>query len=68
VVPYPEGNLREIIDSGGSCEYLVMGSDYPHAEGIPEPRLFMADIRDVKPDEERKVMCANGRRMLAGLV
>jgi len=67
VVPYPEDNLRAIIDSVGSCECLVMGSDYPHAEGVSEPRLFMADMQGITPDEERKVMYENGRRMLAGI-
>jgi predicted TIM-barrel fold metal-dependent hydrolase len=33
VVAYPEDDLKSIVDQVGSHEWIVMGSDYPHAEG-----------------------------------
>ena len=40
VVAYPEDDLKTIIDQVGSHEWMIMGSDYPHAEGVPTPRDF----------------------------
>ncbi len=42
-----------------------MGSDYPHAEGVPTPRDFVAEGCNGMRDEDiEKVMYSNGRRML----
>jgi len=35
VVAYPEDNIKKIVDEIGGAECLLMGSDYPHAEGVP---------------------------------
>jgi predicted TIM-barrel fold metal-dependent hydrolase len=40
VVAYPEDDLRAIIDQVGSVDWIMMGSDYPHAEGVEQPRVF----------------------------
>lgn len=64
VVPYPEDDMRSVIDATGTADCFVMGSDYPHAEGCAEPRVFMAGMKGITPEEERKIMYENGARLL----
>jgi len=64
VVPYPEDDMRAEIDATGTADCFVMGSDYPHAEGCAEPRVFMAGMHDIRAEEERKIMYDNGARLI----
>ena len=42
-----------------------MGSDYPHAEGVEEPRVFADEAcRDLSAEDTRKVMFENGMRFM----
>jgi predicted TIM-barrel fold metal-dependent hydrolase len=66
VVAFPEDDLRKMIDETGSSDWLMMGSDYPHTEGVTEPKGFMRDQKGVLTDDEiRKIMYDNGRGVLA---
>ena len=40
VVAYPEDDVKGIVEKIGGAENILMGSDFPHAEGVPEPRDF----------------------------
>ena len=41
VAPYPEDDIPWIVENlGGDDRCLVMGSDFPHAEGLAEPADF----------------------------
>jgi predicted TIM-barrel fold metal-dependent hydrolase len=42
---------------------LLFGSDWPHAEGLPEPRDFALDLRrfDFAEEDIRHIMQDNGR-------
>lgn len=65
VVAYPEDNVRQIVDQIGSSRPIVMGSDYPHAEGVASPREFAAEALEGLPAEEvRAIMYDNGRRLI----
>jgi predicted TIM-barrel fold metal-dependent hydrolase len=66
VVPYPEDDMRQVIDATGTADCFVMGSDYPHAEGCAEPRVFMAGMKSITAEEERKIMYDNGAKLLWG--
>jgi len=41
--PFWEDDLREVIELMGP-ERVIFGSDWPHMEGLPEPRGILADI------------------------
>jgi predicted TIM-barrel fold metal-dependent hydrolase len=44
-----------------------MGSDYPHSEGVEEPRIFADEAcKDLSDADTAKVMYENGMK-LAGL-
>ncbi len=65
VVAYPEDDIAKLIEQTGSADWLMMGSDYPHSEGVPEPRDFADEAcRTITPEDTRKVMYENGMRFM----
>jgi predicted TIM-barrel fold metal-dependent hydrolase len=65
VVAYPEDDLKLIIEQTGSADWLLMGSDYPHAEGTENPRQFANEAcRELSHEQTRKVMYENGMRFM----
>jgi predicted TIM-barrel fold metal-dependent hydrolase len=52
------GALKELIGVG----HILMGSDYPHVEGLTEPASYIKDLENFgyTPDECRAVMRDNG--------
>ena len=68
VVAYPEDNIAAIVDEIGSADCLLMGSDYPHAEGVPTPREFLQEgCIGLSDNDIRNIMHDNGRRMIPRL-
>ena len=66
VVAYPEDNIKTIIDLTGTSDFLVMGSDYPHAEGVPRPAVFANEaLKDVSARDMEAVMYGNGKKLMA---
>jgi predicted TIM-barrel fold metal-dependent hydrolase len=43
---------------------LLFGSDFPHAEGLPEPLNFIDELEGFSDDEVRKVMRDNAYRLV----
>jgi predicted TIM-barrel fold metal-dependent hydrolase len=65
VVAYPEDDLKSIIDQVGNADWIMMGSDYPHAEGVEQPRAFADEAcADLSPETTRKIMYENGMRFM----
>ena len=65
VVAYPEDDLAEVVRQAGSLEWLTMGSDYPHAEGVKTPRHFADEAcQGLSAEQVRAVMYDNGRRLI----
>jgi predicted TIM-barrel fold metal-dependent hydrolase len=58
VSPFQEENVREMGDLLGA-DRLLMGSDWPHAEGIAEPRDYLRDLDGFSPAEVRLIMREN---------
>ncbi len=61
VAPFYEDDLAELKDVLG-LERLLFGSDWPHAEGLAEPRTFAADLErhGFTAPEVDTVMTGNG--------
>jgi predicted TIM-barrel fold metal-dependent hydrolase len=59
VSPYYEDDLVELRDELGA-ERVIFGSDYPHAEGLADPKSFVDDLNGFSDDEIRLVMRDNG--------
>jgi len=65
VVAYPEDDVKSIVEKLGGSECLLMGSDYPHAEGVPAPRDFFAEaLTELPAADAVAIMHDNGRRLL----
>ena len=64
VAPFYEDNLGVLKEVLG-VDRLLFGSDWPHAEGLPEPRDFALDLRrhHYGEDDIRTIMCNNGRAL-----
>jgi predicted TIM-barrel fold metal-dependent hydrolase len=63
VAPYYEEDCRALADAIG-VERVVMGSDFPHAEGLAEPVRFVDELKEFDAEEIRLVMRDNGRTLL----
>ena len=61
VAPFYEDNLAQLKEFIGT-EHVLFGSDWPHAEGLAEPRNFALDLRrhGYSEDEIHTVMAENG--------
>jgi len=65
VVAYPEDDVKSVVERIGTSDCIVMGSDYPHAEGVPEPRDFYKEaLTELPPETARAIMYDNGRRLM----
>jgi predicted TIM-barrel fold metal-dependent hydrolase len=64
-VAYPEDDVKAIVEGIGTTAPILMGSDYPHPEGVPTPRDFVHEaLNGLSPKEIEEIMFLNGRRML----
>jgi predicted TIM-barrel fold metal-dependent hydrolase len=64
VAPFYEDNLAALKEIVG-IDHILFGSDWPHAEGLADPRSFADDLRafDYSEEEIRTVMVVNGRAL-----
>jgi predicted TIM-barrel fold metal-dependent hydrolase len=44
---------------------LMMGSDYPHAEGLAEPAAFVRKLEGMDPTDIRRIMRDNGVELVS---
>jgi len=58
VSPYYEDDLVELREVLGA-ERMIFGSDYPHAEGLADPKSFVDDLPGFSDEEIRLVMRDN---------
>ena len=61
VSPFYEDQLDKLKALMG-VDRILMGSDYPHAEGLADPSSYIKDLRnfDYTDDEARQIMRDNG--------
>ncbi len=61
ISPFYEDQLASLRDLVG-VDRIVMGSDYPHVEGLAEPASYIKDLENFgyTPEQCEKVMFANG--------
>lgn len=64
VVPYPEDDTVGLVEKLGTAECLVMGSDWPHAEGLREPADFYARVEALGEENRRGFLRDNGLKLL----
>ena len=63
VVPYPEDDVASLTERLGA-DVLMMGSDYPHAEGLAEPQDFIDLCSEISITDARKILRDNGMALV----
>ena len=66
VVPYPEDDTVGMVEKLGSADSLVMGSDWPHAEGLREPADFYNRVEGLGEETRRHFLRENGLKLING--
>ena len=63
VSPYHEEDIVALANTIGPSQ-VVFGSDFPHAEGLAEPREFADGLAGLPDEAIRQIMRENARRLL----
>jgi predicted TIM-barrel fold metal-dependent hydrolase len=63
VSPFFEDDVVALVRLLGA-DRVVFGSDYPHAEGLPDPATFVKELDGLDDGEIRKVMYDNARELV----
>lgn len=64
VAPYYEDDIVELAAAIG-VDNVLLGSDFPHAEGIASPISFVEDLKGFSEGDVRKIMRENTRGLIA---
>ncbi len=65
VAPYPEDDIPWVVKNLGQHQSIVMGSDFPHAEGLAEPADF-AKLLDPLPEAvQRAILRGNAEKVFS---
>jgi predicted TIM-barrel fold metal-dependent hydrolase len=63
VSPFPEDDITHVVDLIGA-ERVLLGSDWPHLEGTPEPIDYVAQLDKLDAASVRRIMRDNGLELL----
>ncbi len=63
VCPFPEDDVVDLIDVLGD-DHVLFGSDWPHPEGLREPKAFVDLLDGCDETTVRKVMRSNAAELL----
>jgi predicted TIM-barrel fold metal-dependent hydrolase len=64
VAPYPEDDIPWIVENlGGDDRCIVMGSDFPHAEGLAEPADFEKLLDPLDAETKFRIMRGNAETL-----
>ena len=63
ISPFWEEDLNELADLLGE-DRVLFGSDYPHPEGLAEPRSYVSELDGVPEERVRKIMGGNLARLM----
>ncbi len=63
VAPFPEENVDRVVEVVG-VKPITFGSDFPHGEGLPEPEMYLGQLKNLDDDATRAVMRDNLARFL----
>jgi len=58
VAPFYEDDIRAVADAVGA-DRMLLGSDWPHPEGLAQPRAWLPDFAALRPDEQRMALREN---------
>jgi predicted TIM-barrel fold metal-dependent hydrolase len=62
VTPFYEDDVRTVRDAMGA-DRILLGSDWPHPEGLSEPRAWIGDFAVLGPEDQRKALHDNLKQL-----
>jgi len=62
VAPFVEDSVDELARHL-PVERILFGSDWPHAEGLPQPQDFLAGLSSFSLEAQRRIMAENAREL-----
>jgi predicted TIM-barrel fold metal-dependent hydrolase len=62
VAPFVEDDVEDLAKYL-PVERILFGSDWPHAEGLPQPRDFFANVSGFSLSDQRRIMVENAREL-----
>jgi predicted TIM-barrel fold metal-dependent hydrolase len=62
VAPFVEDSVEDLARYL-PVERILFGSDWPHAEGLPQPRDFLRNVASFSPQDQRRIMADNAREL-----
>jgi predicted TIM-barrel fold metal-dependent hydrolase len=65
VAPYPEEDTPKIVADIGNADSIVLGSDWPHAEGYADPAHFVPTIASLPESDQQKILWDNAMDLVA---
>ncbi|WP_036499145.1 amidohydrolase family protein [Nocardia aobensis] len=63
VCPFPEDDVHDLIDAIGA-DHVLFGSDFPHPEGLREPRDYLPRLESCDPTVRHQVLRGNTAGLL----
>jgi predicted TIM-barrel fold metal-dependent hydrolase len=63
VSPFPEDDIAHVVDLIGA-DRVLLGSDWPHLEGTPQPIDYLAQLDKLDTASVRRIMRDNGLELL----
>jgi predicted TIM-barrel fold metal-dependent hydrolase len=64
VSPFPEDDIPRLVDAVGA-ERVLLGSDWPHLEGVPAPIDYAAQLEKLDAASVRRIMRDNALELLS---
>jgi len=61
--PFWEDDLTSVVEWVGA-DRVLFGSDWPHIEGLPEPREYVRETKRLTDDDRRRVLHDNALELL----
>ena len=58
VTPFQEDHVEDLVQLLG-VDHVLFGSDWPHPEGMHEPKAFLDDIAHLSMPQQRRIMGEN---------
>lgn len=62
--PFWEDDVNEVVQQMGA-ERVIFGSDWPHIEGLPQPRDYLKELESFPPEARRRILHDNARELNA---
>jgi hypothetical protein len=62
IKPFWEDDIPEVVEQMGA-DRVILGSDWPHMEGLEHPRDILEEIDGVAPADREKLLCGNTKAL-----